>query len=410
MMRGIYWLSLLFAVGFIPKPYQLKNGSWKAILLRKDGLEIPFNFTTETKGGKKILYVKNAGEELLVDEVTVKDDSVFINLPFFESSIKAKLDAKGNLNGLWYKRLSDHYQVMPFSAIYNQAERFPQYRKASKNITGRWAVTFKSANDELSPAVGEFQQDGNKVIGTFLTPGGDYRFLQGIVDGDSLKLSTFDGGHAFLFTAFIKDDHSITSGNYYSGLSSPETWSADKNDQATLPDGYDQTHLKSGEDHLNFKFKSIDGKEVSINDPVYKNKVVVIQIMGSWCPNCMDETNFLSQFYHQNKNRGVEVIALAYERSEDFNRSVIAINRFRNRFHVEYPMLVTGVTLTDPLKTEKTLPQLDNIKVFPTSIFIDKKGRVRKIYGGFEGPGTGEHYLEFQKEFNQTINSLLAEK
>ena len=408
-MRSILWLSFLFLSSWTPKPGQLKNGSWKATLLRKDGLEIPFNFTTDTRGGKKVLYVKNAGEEMLVDEVTVKDDSVFINLPFFESSIKAKLDAQGNLNGLWFKRLSDHDQVMPFSATYNTAERFQQRAPASKNITGRWAVTFKSGNDNPSPAVGEFQQEGNKVTGTFLTPGGDYRFLQGIVDGDSLKLSTFDGGHAFLFTAFIKDNSLISSGNYYSGLSSPESWTAYKNDQATLPDGYDQTHLKAGEDHLNFKFKSIGGKEVSINDPVYKNKVVVIQIMGSWCPNCMDETNFLSQYYLKNKNRGVEVIALAYERSEDFNRSVVAINRFRNRFHVEYPMLVTGITLNDPLKTEKTLPQLDNIKVFPTSIFIDKKGKVRKIYSGFEGPGTGAHYLEFQKEFNQTIDSLLAE-
>ena len=226
----------------------------------------------------------------------------------------------------------------------------------------------------------------------------------------SLKLSTFDGGHAFLFTALIKDDHTISSGYYYSGLSSPETWWAEKNDQAVLPDGYDQTHLKAGEDHLNFHFRSTDGKDVSINDPLYKNKVIVIQIMGSWCPNCIqDETNFLSQYYHLNKSRGVEVIALAYERSQDFNRSVVSINRFRNRFHVEYPMLVTGVTLNDPLKTEKTLPQLDNIKVFPTSIFIDKKGKVKKVYGGFEGPGTGEHYQAFQKEFNQTIDSLLAE-
>jgi Peroxiredoxin len=410
MMRSIYWLSLLFILGFIPKTDQLRNGSWKAILLRKDGVEIPFNFRTESRDGKKILYVKNAGEELLVDEVTVKEDSVFINLPFFESSIKAKLDIRGNLSGLWYKRLSDHNQVMPFSATYNTSQRFQQHTSASKNITGRWAVIFNSGNDKPSPAVGEFQQDGNKVSGTFLTPGGDYRFLQGVVDGDSLKMSTFDGGHAFLFTALIKDNHTITEGKYYSGISSPDNWTANKNDQAALPDGYDQTHLKSGEDHLNFHFKSIDGKEVSINDPVYKNKVIVIQIMGSWCPNCMDETNFLSQYYHQNKSRGVEIIALAYERSEDFNRSVTSINRFRNRFHVEYPMLVTGVTLNDPLKTEKTLPQLDNIKVFPTSIFIDKKGKVRKIYSGFEGPGTGQHYQDFQKEFNQTINSLLAEQ
>ena len=76
---------------------------------------------------------------------------------------------------------------MPFIAVYNHGERFNQHLPAAKNISGRWAVSFKSGSEKTSPAVGEFQQEGNKVTGTFLTPGGDYRFLQGIVDGDLIK-------------------------------------------------------------------------------------------------------------------------------------------------------------------------------------------------------------------------------
>jgi len=53
------------------------------------------------------------------------------------------------------------------------------------------------------------------------------------------------------------------------------------------------------------------------------------------------------------------------------------------------------------------LPQLTQIKAFPTSIFIGKDGQVKKIYSGFNGPGTGEDYKEFQKEFDETINNLL---
>src|SRR5438270_3117626 len=113
MIRTFYLLSFLVLIAWNPKPSQLRNGSWKAILYRNDHLEIPFNFIIDNKQGKKVLYVKNAGEELLVDEVKVINDSVWINLPFFESSIKAKLDAKGNLTGSWFKRLSDHDQVMP---------------------------------------------------------------------------------------------------------------------------------------------------------------------------------------------------------------------------------------------------------------------------------------------------------
>jgi len=61
------------------------------------------------------------------------------------------------------------------------------------------------------------------------------------------------------------------------------------------------------------------------------------------------------------------------------------------------------------LRTEKTLPQLTPIMVFPTSIFIDKKGKVRKLDTSFNGPGTGEHYDEYKREFEAMVDALLRE-
>jgi thiol-disulfide isomerase/thioredoxin len=147
----------------------------------------------------------------------------------------------------------------------------------------------------------------------------------------------------------------------------------------------------------------------SINDARFKNKIVVIQLMGSWCPNCMDESRFLKQFYKEYKSKGVEIIALAYEYSTDFNRSKASVQKFINRFQIQYPVLIAPATVSDVQKTEKTLPQLTTINFFPTTIFIDKTGTVRKIHSGFYGPGTGEYYEQFKSEFYRTIQSLLAE-
>jgi hypothetical protein len=58
----------------------------------------------------------------------------------------------------------------------------------------------------------------------------------------------------------------------------------------------------------------------------------------------------------------------------------------------------------------KTLPQVTTIKVFPSSIIIDKKGKVRKLDTGFFGPGTGVHYETLNKEFYKTVDTLLEEK
>jgi peroxiredoxin len=181
-----------------------------------------------------------------------------------------------------------------------------------------------------------------------------------------------------------------------------------KDPNASLPD-VAAMYVKDGEEKLNFRFMDLNKKFVSINDPKFKNKVVIIQIMGSWCPNCMDETAFLSDFYNKNKQRGVEVIGLAYEYSTDFERSRKSIQKFKDRFNVKYTLLNTGVTVSDTLRTEKTLPQLTTIKSFPSTIFIDKKGRVAKIHTGFEGPGTGVHYEELKKEFAATVDRLLRE-
>lgn len=385
----------------------LKAGIWKTTIQRPDGQQIVFNIEVKDSTHSKVLYVLNAQERLRVDSVQFSGDSVFIQLPFFESSFRAAINGN-TLQGNWLKKRPTNYQVLPFTAVYNQP-RFAVTAAPAYNITGRWAVAFEGVASLDSVSVGEFVQKGNHVTGTFLNPGGDYRYLEGVVNGDTLKLSTFDGSHAFLFTATIKNGELLTGGTFYAGAAGKQGWHARKDAHAALPDGYSLAKLKPGQNKLNFSFKSTTGETVSINDARYKNKVVIIQILGSWCPNCMDETQFLSSYYNANHQRGVEVIALAYEYTTSYEASKKSLSAFQNRFNVKYPVLVTGVTVMDSLKTEKTLPQLQSIEAFPTSIFIDKKGTVRKIFTGYSGPATGEHFTEFKQEFNQLVDGLLAE-
>jgi thiol-disulfide isomerase/thioredoxin len=390
----------------------LYHGWWQGNLGRPDGQSIVFNFLVKDSAGKTILYVRNAGERLLVDDVHVTGDSVHIRMPFFEASFRAKIQPDGHLDGQFVRRLAEGELVLPFIALPHTEERFALTSgNATVQVTGRYAVRFLNARGATADtAVGEFFQDGNHVKGTFLTPSGDYRYLEGVVTGDSLKVSTFDGNHSFVFTAAIGPDHSLT-GKIFSNKAPSTAWEGTWNPNADLPAGADASALKNKDaDQLYFRFPDLDSTLVSIRDPRFHGKVVVITIMGSWCPNCMDETAFLSPWYRANKARGVEIIGLSYERSTDFQRSRAALSTFQKRFHVTYPLLITGVTVGDPDKAAKTLPQLDDIKAFPSTLFLDKHGRVRRITAGFSGPGTGAHYIAFQKEFNAYISSLLAEK
>ncbi len=388
---------------------EIPDGVWQASILRKDGIQIRFNFETRDSAGKKILYVMNGKERLLVDHIRQLQDSVFIEMPFFDSRFALRLFNGNELDGNWIKNYGHRQVLTPFRAVFNEPQRFSVRNAPLFNVSGRWSAWFDESDGRME-AVGEFKQKGSRVTGTFLTTTGDYRFLEGVVDGDSLRLSTFDGGHAYYFTAKIKGPDKISGGMFYAGATSKESWAAEKNLHAALPDEYSLTRLKDKHQaRLDFKFRSISGPMVSINDNRFKNKVVIVQIMGSWCPNCMDETRFLSSYYKKNHQRGVEIIALAYERTTNFKESKKSLGSFVNRFRITYPVLVTGVAVNDSLRTEKTLPQIDMIRAFPTSIFIDKKGLVRKIYTGFNGPGTGDHYEIFKKQFNELVDGLLKE-
>lgn len=392
-----------------PPKAVLKNGIWKGIIQRPDGQQIVFNFEVKSLNGKPVLYVLNAAERLLVDDIRQQGDSLWITMPFFDAHFATAIKSDGRLEGKYIKFSGDRRSEIPFYALPNNKERYPATAKPAYKITGRWAATFGEGKG-ATLAVGEFEQHaGGKVTGTFLTTTGDYRYLEGSILKDTLKLSAFDGSHVYLFVAKLDNDSTITQAVFYSGGAGKENWVARKDASAQLPDGFDAVKLRPGESKLNFRFRSTEGEDIGINDERFNNKVVIIQIMGSWCPNCMDETKFLVDYYKKNKERGVEILGLAYERTTDFERSRAALAGFQKRLGINYPVLVSPAAVSDPQRTEKTLPQIEPLKAFPTTIFIDKKGNVRKIHTGYDGPATGQHHEAFKKEFEELVNSLLNE-
>lgn len=401
-MKGLFlYIVLIFCL-----VANAQQGWWHGKLQREDGNNIVFTFEWKVEKGGTVWYVQNASEKIRVPDVRINGDSVIVQMPVFESEFRLRYFDK-ELRGIWIKGSSGQAQIMPFVAIPHK-ERFSAGDKTLYNISGRWSVIF--TNDKTADkAVAEFIQTGNHLTGTFLTTTGDYRYLEGVVRNDSLFLSCFDGGHAYLFTARIVNNRKIDDGWHYSRGNFKEEWTATKDPNATLNADASAMYLKKGEERLDFTFKDLEGKPVSINDERFKNKVIVVQLMGSWCPNCLDETAFLSEYYNKYKQKGVEIVALAYEYSTDFERSKKSLKKFQQRFDVQYPMLITGVTVSDSLRTEKTLPQLTPIKFFPSSVIIDKKGKVRKLDTSFNGPATGDHFVKYKKEFEATINELLSE-
>ena len=381
----------------------------RAEVKREDGLPIAFNIEQFKQGDSIQWTIINAGEKIVVDDIVEKGDSLLINLPFFEAQLNLVKLGSG-YQGTWYKRTSKGDQTVPI-LIEEGNERFVLTGGGAKyNVSGRWSVVFTKDDGKEYNAIAEFEQNGDSLRGTFLTATGDYRFLEGLVKEDSLVMSTFDGTHAFFFSAKIMHDGKLDRGVFASGPVYKEAWVAVKDSLGSIDETRAQMQLKGVENKLHFRFPDLDSNMVGIADERFKNKVVIIQIMGSWCPNCMDETAFLSEYYKANAGKGVEVIGLAYEYTTDFAIARKNLMRFKNKFKVDYPMLITGVTSADSMRTEKTLPEMTEIKAFPSMILIGKDGTVKKTHAGYAGPATGIHHENFKQKFQEDINALLQEE
>ena len=380
-----------------------ESGVWRGIL-HLQGQELPFNFQINQQGSCLEIVLMNGDERLRIDEVEVFEDSIRFPMHIFDTQIMATF-SRHSMEGYWQKNYLDDY-IIPFSARSGESFRFTDHpQDPPYDINGRWEVYFLSGSDS-SLAVGIFRLENHQLEGTFLVPSGDYRYLDGEMDGDSLKLSTFDGEHAYLFQSRMVSRDTL-KGTYWSGKSWSQPWVGIRNPSISLPDPEGLTYLKPGYDRIEFQLPDMEGRMVSLDDPSFTDKVVIIQIFGTWCPNCMDETLFLSSWYNKNRDRNAEIVALAFERKDDLNYARERITRMKEKFDIDYEFLFGG--RSDKSVASNVLPMINMVVSFPTMIIIDKKGKVRKIHTGFSGPGTGVHYEKFAEEFNLFMDQLLDE-
>lgn len=392
-------------------------GSWRAVLGSPGG-DLPFRLEIEeTEEGLQARAVTGP-EALPFSGVRREGDRVVLEFAWYDSEITARLSRDGaTLEGEWRKTVPAGDSRLPFAARRGDERRFVGAGEAGlaagdgqalASVDGLWAVEFTD-DSGTEPARGEFRQQGSRVDGTFLTPTGDYRFLEGSYEDGLLRLSTFDGAHAFLFHARSQADGSL-EGDFWSRDSYHATWVARRVEDASeapVPDAWSLVGLTNEEGRFTFEFPDLEGRPVSLTDERFAGKVVLVNIFGSWCPNCNDEAPLLAQWDRRFRDQGLEIVGLAYEFSGDPQRDRVLVERFARRYGLEYPMLLAGIS--DKAAAAETLPDLSSVVAFPTSIFIDRSGKVRRIHSGFSGPGTGDHYRQLIAEFEGLLAELLAE-
>lgn len=414
-------------LGRVPK----KESALHRGILKSPGGELPFHIRFERDGADMHAWIVNGSEQSQVPHVTWKDGELTMTFDHYDAVITAKAglpsakDAmiplpEHNLVGEWKKRTGvDSFSSLPFETDAYGA-RFFEMKSAEEGgassppIDGRWEVRFEGSEQ---PAVAVFENPNAGVPndpslnlpirGTILTTGGDYRFLAGNYQFGRLRLSSFDGAHALLFDAKVQDDGSL-KGDFWSRDSYHTTWSAVRKEDAVLPDGFSMVGINKDVSLNDLSFPDLDGKMRNLGEPEYRGKVTVLEIFGSWCPNCHDSSALLVELQNKYGPRGLKVVGLAFEITGDAKRDAKMVRKFAEYHDANYPMLLAGVS-KEREAAVKAVKMIDRIKAYPTTIFVGPDGKAREVDTGFSGPATGEAYQKLRERYESIIEKLLSE-
>ncbi len=365
--------------------------------------------STEESEDFEAIAIINGDEKIqLTSQGFDKDAKKYIwTFPF---QCEIRLNSKNDFTGVFVK--TENNKSYPFEVLYEtksrkKINRFPNSvfssppNESEVLLSDRFSLKLKSSSLNPKAGIAEFQRDPktNEYTGSILTQTGDYRYLAGTRMGNQLYISTFDGVHAYSFLINIKENGHI-EGIHFSGESYSEPFTGVPDSTIMLDDPYKITKIINDKSKLDIILPEYKSGEL-VRVPIGEGKVTLLQVMGSWCPNCLDESSFfneLSDFDNLN------IYALAFEKNKDRLRSLNSIKRIESYLGLKYPILFAGKAQKS--EVERLLP-ISNFISYPTYLLFDKKGDLVEIHAGFSGPAT-KGYSKFTSEFRSKIQSLTS--
>jgi thiol-disulfide isomerase/thioredoxin len=426
MKYAIIFAFTVIAVSCIEAPNQyseLPPGQWRAVMKLSDDMklgnesalveadknllnyfELPFNMEVTSENGELNVFLLNGSERMKADEVfygrdpSTAKDTVKIGFSGFDTYLDAYYE-ENFIEGFWKVPYRGKDYSIPFLATYGESHRFDMpASEENYNFSGQWKAIFSYGSENAYPAIAEFSQNGQKLLGTIMTETGDYRYLQGNVSGDKMKLSVFDGAHAFLFSAKVTED--TITGEFKSGSHYTTNWIAFRDESFELKNPYELSK-KLSEKAIEFEFENLDGGTTKLSDPSFEGKIKLINIMGTWCPNCYDEIEFLKNFKEENPD--VVILSVAYEKYKDTDKAKNVLRNYKTKRGIDWPLLYGGYA--DKEETGRDFPFIDKIYSYPSLLIIDGENKLAGIQTGFYGPATSKHE-SFKNEFYAILGTL----
>ena len=368
--------------------------------------EVPLKLELKVEGDQVIGSFMNGAERVTSTSGTfdVPTQTLKLKFDYYDAVFEAgfvRREMIGTLTRTWHQK-----KLVREVKIWKGGE--PMIIPAGaegKDMSGEWEMRVGEGEQQKTWKLIASQKDGS-VIGTILTPSGDWGTMTGAFGYGKLQLSHFDVINGHIFRAVLNDKGQLEGMVDLGQGDPPRKIIAERiSNNSSNADPAQLTRVQNPAEPFRFGGIDFDGKAIDQSNPRFKNKVVLIEVTGTWCPNCYDEAPLLKDLSARYKDQGLEVLGLSFEYTGDAKRDLEQVKIFAKKHGIPYVMLLAGTTENDDVN--KKLPQLVNFGAFPTTIFIGRDGLVKKIHAGFEGPATGDRFTRLSNEFEETVKSLL---
>ncbi|MCC7244597.1 MAG: TlpA family protein disulfide reductase [Saprospiraceae bacterium] len=393
------------------EPYRVPAEDKDAVTLLYEQFkpgELPFNFEVKYIDNERFyLEIINGDERIRVDSIqygrdrSQARDTMNFWFPEYQTWIHTEIRG-GVMRGEWIVPTKKDYRI-PFYAHAARDYRFTNLKETPvRDLTGQWATLFGVDQAEQEKAIGEFKQEGNRLTGTFRTETGDYRYLEGTVQGRKFFMSSFDGAHAFMFSGSIGKDS--LNGEFRSGHRYKTLFTSWQDPNFHLADA-DTIAKAKGNGEVKFSIQTPDNQTLNFPGPKYDGKVKIFTIMGTWCPNCRDEQVFLKEFLAQHPDLATQmaITGFSFERHADAAQANAHLRNYKQKMGIPFDIVYAGKA--DRAEAANFFPVLDKVTAFPTMLILDKQNRVVKVHTGFDGPATSK-YADFKADFEKTMRTL----
>ncbi len=383
-----------------------EQATWAGTIeLAQGNINVPFHMALDLRSTKPTGYFLVGDEKTPIPEITRQGSSVTFGFSEYGAEMRGTWDG-AQLNGTYVRHRAQGDTLLKFSAApeIDATSRNQVRSSGGDSLSGKYRVYFEDQERTQSAVVATFWTKGESLYGTFIAPDGDYGLLVGDLSGGKVQLNRFTGWQAIAMTLEKRDG--MWSGNYYFQNDKPRGFvllPQANIDALPVPK---QTTIKNPDVPFAFEGLSISGETIRSSDDRFKGKPLIVDIMGTWCHNCLDSGPLLNDLQKQYGNDGLQVVGISFEINDDAELAKKNLQLFQDRNGLTYTMLFCG-SLEDENVNKRLRSQLNNFFAYPTTLFIGRDGKVRAINSGFKGPGTGEEYQAQIREFHQLADKLM---